>query len=493
MTAPSAAAAVPAPEAARADPDPRAPDLAALAARARYELDCLAYPQDSWLPEVTDAAGRKVHDAVIVGAGQGGLATAFALARARVTNVAVLDRAPAGAEGPWTTFARMPTLRTPKYLSGPDCGIPSLTFQAWYEAQRLAPAWPAVERIPTPLWAAYLGWLRGFLHPPVDNGVAVDGFRPTPDGFVAVDARRVGAGGANLTYVCRKLVFANGIDGGGRWTAPAALAGPLPRERYAHTSEPIDFERLRGRRVAVLGIGASALDNAAAALEAGAASVSVSFRKSEVPSAEVRAWIENVGFLSAFGDLDDARRWAVMRRLLGSGAPPPAPSLARCRAHPNFSLHPGTVWTATRFTGAEIAGDTSRGPMTADFIIFGTGAVTRLDLRPEFAAHAGVIARWRDRFPPAAGSREPMADYPYLGRGFELVERTPGAAPWLGNVHVFNWAATASAGIAAASITGMKFGLGRLVGALVRDLYLAVADRHVAEMPWPDVDSFGPE
>src|SRR3712207_7795530 len=44
----------------------------------------------------------------------------------------------------------------------------------------------------------------------------------------------------------------------------------LPPERWARTSDAIDFDALRGHRVAVLGFGASALDNAIAAANAGA-------------------------------------------------------------------------------------------------------------------------------------------------------------------------------------------------------------------------------
>ena len=40
-----------------------------------------------------------------------------------------LDENPAGLEGPWVTYARMVTLRTPKALTGLDYGMPSLTFQ----------------------------------------------------------------------------------------------------------------------------------------------------------------------------------------------------------------------------------------------------------------------------------------------------------------------------------------------------------------------------
>jgi hypothetical protein len=86
-----------------------------------------------------------------------------------------------------------------------------------------------------------------------------------------------------------------------------------------------------------------------------------------------------------------------------------------------------------------------------------------------------------------------MARYPYLGPHFQLMERTPGAAPFLKDVHLFNWAATASLGISGSSITGMKFALARLVRGLVRDLYLAVADQHLAAMPWPESWPSAPE
>ena len=40
-----------------------------------------------------------------------------------------------GREGPWTTFARMDILRSPKHLTGPDLGSASLTYRAWHEAK----------------------------------------------------------------------------------------------------------------------------------------------------------------------------------------------------------------------------------------------------------------------------------------------------------------------------------------------------------------------
>jgi len=68
----------------------------------------------------------------------------------------------------------------------------------------------------------------------------------------------------------------------GDWTIPEPLRH-LPSSLCAHAAQPIDFDHLRGKQVAVIGAGASAFDNAATALEAGAAegaSVSVGGRRS---------------------------------------------------------------------------------------------------------------------------------------------------------------------------------------------------------------------
>src|SRR5579875_1518118 len=65
--------------------------LADLATRARAELALLDYPLLPWVTPHTGAHGEAVLDVLVVGAGQGGLATAFGLRRERVDNVLVLD------------------------------------------------------------------------------------------------------------------------------------------------------------------------------------------------------------------------------------------------------------------------------------------------------------------------------------------------------------------------------------------------------------------
>ena len=52
----------------------------------------------------------------------------------------------AAQEGPWVTYARMNTLRSPKQLTGPALRFPALTFRAWYEAQFGREQWDAASR-----------------------------------------------------------------------------------------------------------------------------------------------------------------------------------------------------------------------------------------------------------------------------------------------------------------------------------------------------------
>src|SRR3977135_4647298 len=104
--------------------------LARLAERARRDLEALAHPSSAWVRPVADAMGRQAYDVVIVGAGQAGLIVGLALKREGVRNILLLDRNPAGYEGPWDTFAPMEGLRTPKTLVGTGLNIASLGVRA---------------------------------------------------------------------------------------------------------------------------------------------------------------------------------------------------------------------------------------------------------------------------------------------------------------------------------------------------------------------------
>ena len=444
--------------------------LAALEARLRRELHFVSYPTRPWMVRREHPDGP-VLDVVIVGGGQSGLAAAFGLRREAVTDVIVLDRNAAGREGPWRNFARMITLRTPKIITGLDFGMPALTPRAWYEAQWGEDAWQKLDKFPREVWQDYLDWYRRVLELPVQNGVEVIDIAPH-DGLLAVAAN-------DRKFLARKVVLATGLDGSGRWNVPGFIASALPADRYAHTADAIDFSALCGKRIGVLGNGASAFDNAAVALEHGAQSVDLCLRKPQFPRVNAHKWMEFAGFLGHYWTLPDLERWRFMRQINAMSQPPPQDTLWRCSRYANFAIRPGAAWTSVALENDAIAVETAKGRFIFDFLICGTGIISDPATRPELARIAPHIARWNNVFTPPAGEEDAyLGTTPYLGPAFEFTEKAAGAAPYLRNIHNFTYGATPSMGLSAASISGMKYGLPRLIAGVVGDLFRADAAEH---------------
>lgn len=460
--------------------------LQALNARVGRDLDLIKYPEPRWVPARFTPSGERVLDVLVVGAGQGGQAIAAMLLRERVDNILVIDRAPRGLEGPWRTFARMQTLRTWKTVTGPDLALPSLTFQSWYEAQHGAAGFAAVNKIPKELWQDYLLWVRDVLGLPVQNSTELLSLEPSPSGVLA----RVRSGGTERALYTRKVVLAMGIASSGRWWMPEHVAA-LPARFRAHAAEPIDFKALAGKRVAVLGAGASAFDNAATALEAGAAHVSLHCRRAELQRIQPYKAISFPGFLRHFGALDDARRWRFMNYLLSVREALPVETWDRVTRHSNFSLHTSSAWDAVSAEGDAVRIMTPNGPHDADFLICGTGFEMDASLRSELGPWADEIAAWRDCYTPPADEANPrLAAYPYLGAGQELLERVPGRAPFLSDIHLFDFGATVSFGPSGSSINAMKFAVPRVVDAITRALFLDDAEAHYSAMKAYDTPEF---
>ncbi len=461
--------------------------LGALAERVRVELALLDYPQLDWITPRTGPAGEHVWDVLVIGAGQGGLALAFGLRRERVGNVLVLDRAGPGREGPWKTYARMLTFRSPKHVTGPDLGVPSLTPQAYYRARFGDAAWDALGKYPREAWQEYLDWYRTELDLPVRHETEASRIEPA-DGLLRVHVR--GPDGPSA-LLARKVVLATGIEGNGDWRLPDLDLRCLPPERFAHTNWAFDVSEHRGRRVAVLGGGASAFDTAAALLEAGAAGVTQFVRRAEIPNVNPARWMEKAGFLRHFGEMDDLARWRWMRILFLRSGPPTQDGINRCAAFGNYRLRKGTTWSGVAMDGDDVVLTASDGTVGRyDFLVLGTGYTIDVRLRPELAAFAEHIALWQDRFTPPPGEENPVvAHFPYLNADLSFQEREPGAAPFLGNIHNFTYSATASVGYSGASLTGMKYGIQRLISGLVRDLWLAEAPAALAAIQaYEDVD-----
>jgi FAD-dependent urate hydroxylase len=439
-----------------------------LSDRVRRELTYLSYPPREWtVPRGRD--GIPVLDVLIVGGGQSGLGTAFGLKLERITNIRVIDRSPRGLEGPWRRFARMKELRTPKEVTGIDFGIPSLTTRAWYEAKFGRRAWERIYRIPQEIWRSYLDWYRDVLDLVVENEVELALIEPAGDLLLA----HLRHAGRIERVHARKIVLATGFDGSGSWRAPRSLVANLPAKRYAHSADDIDFRRLAGKRVGVLGVGASAFDNAATALEAGAARVDVCFRRSDIPRVNPLIWMNFAGMFGHFGELPDLERWRFMRHILEElPVPPTQDTFWRCRRFENFAWHANCAWRSVRDQAGVATVETNVGTFAFDFIIFATGVETDLSARPELASILHHIALWRDRFTPPPGEESDLlARHPYLGAAFEFMERQPGSAPFLGRLHNFTFGAMPSLGLTGAAIPGLKYGVRRLVNGLARDLF----------------------
>lgn len=457
--------------------------LAALEARLRTDLAWLGYPPKSWVPPRTHE-GRRVTDVAIVGAGMCGLCAATALKRAGVDNIVLLDRAPAGREGPWMTYARMETLRSPKDLAGPALGLPALTFRAWYEARFGREAWERLGKIPRTMWMDYLVWYRTVLDLPVRNEVAVERVAPHEPGLVALD---VWHPGGRERLFARRLVLATGRDGLGGPNVPRFVEG-ISCERWAHTAHRIDFPALAGCRVGVVGVGASAIDNAAEALEAGAARVDVFVRRPDIPRVNKFTGIGSQGVVHGFAALPDEWKFRFLDHAIRAQTPPPRDSMLRVSRHPNAFFHLASPVRDLAEDGDRIMLFTPGGRHELDFLVLGTGFRVDLSHRPELVPIADHIAFWRERLPAElADANEELASSPDLGPDFAFRERRPGACPGLDRIHCFNYPATMSHGKLSGDIPAVSEGAERLARGIVRSLFVEDREIHFENLVAYDV------
>jgi cation diffusion facilitator CzcD-associated flavoprotein CzcO len=446
-----------------------------LVAEARRDFARLNFPAANWVPATNGPDGKPMLDVLIVGAGLCGQTAALALMRDGVRHLRIVDRAGRGREGPWGTYARMDTLRSPKHLTGPDLGFPALTFRAWYEAQHGADRWQQLYKVATRDWLAYLLWVRDTIGLAVENDTEVTRLDPGPTG-VRVELR--GPAGPETIYA-RKVVLAGGRDGSGAPHLPTfpSLALDHATGRVFHSSDHIDFERFRNGRVGVLGASASAFDNAAVALETGAAEVRLFVRRPHLPQINKSKGVVYPGFFLGYRDLDDAARWQIYTYIFSEGVPPPHESVLRCDRHAGFAIQFDEPWLDVIASPAEVTVVTATARYSFDAVIMATGFAVDLARRPELAGFHDRIALWADRVPPQDVRRHPeAARFPYLGRGFELIEREPGSIPGLSHVHVFNAGSTMSHAAVAGDIPGLAFGANRLSQAITSGLFVANAD-----------------
>lgn len=266
---------------------------------------------------------------------------------------------------------------------------------------------------------------------------------------------------------------------------PEWISSALPAQRYAHTSGHIDFAALAGKRVGILGGGASAFDNACFALDQGVATAEVFVRRSELPRINPFRHMEQAGIIPRFLTLPDADKYRMMASFFAHNQPPTNDTFQRACAHAGFALHLGAPWLEVAEREGEVVVRTPQGEHRFDFLAVATGLVTDPQLRPELAALSGRIACWADRYQPPPGQANAVLDaHPYLGPGFELLPRTPEDAALLHGLFAFNYSALINHGPSAAALSGLKIALPRLARAVADQLFLddrqAIVDSYLA-------------
>ncbi|MBT2655664.1 NAD(P)/FAD-dependent oxidoreductase [Bacillus sp. ISL-18] len=444
--------------------------LEALNQQVKKDLAYLSFGGTDMVRPLPHPAGH-VYDVIIIGGGQSGLAAAFGLRRERITNILVLDENPEGFEGPWETYARMVTLRTPKQITSIDLGIPSLTFRSWWEAQFGAKSWEAIERIPRGDWMNYLRWYRKVLGLPVQNRVMLNLIEPIEKDLYRLHV--AGQGMGENTLLTRKVILATGIQGGGEWHVPAMIAEQLPPHLYAHTSKPIDFQALKGKKVAILGGGASAFDNAHFALTNGVAEAHVFVRRKEMQRINPIRQMEGSGLIERFQVLSDENKYKVMSHFFKHSQPPTNDTFGRASSWPGFKLHLASPWLDVEDTGKGTVVTTPQGAFRFDFLIISTGLVTDPALRPELRLVEKHIIRWSDRYKAPDEIANPTIDsHPYLSPGFAFQSRDEEGKKLLYGLFAFNYSALISCGILASALSGMRFGIPKLVSEVANQLFL---------------------
>jgi FAD-dependent urate hydroxylase len=244
----------------------------------------------------------------------------------------------------------------------------------------------------------------------------------------------------------------------------------------------------------VIGGAASAFDAAAVALENGAKSVHLFARRAVLAATPINRSRGYPGAYDNYYSLPDAVRWHQAIRYRRAGSTAPQDAIDRVLKHENFHLHLAAPWVSAKEDGGKLVAETADGTYRFDFAIAGPGYAADPNLRSEFADFAARILLWRDRFAPPSDEEDPvLGAHPYLGPGHEFIEKIPGAAPYLKDIHCFNPAGFVSFGVPIGDVPSMKRGHPAVTAQISRDLFLADFDHHQKRMTGDVPADFGPD
>lgn len=411
------------------------------------DLEMINFPPKPWRFENKD-----LYDVVIIGGGMAGLSAAFALLKVGISKIAIYDQNDEGKEGPWATCARMKTLRSPKEWMGPALGVPNLTFRAWFEAQYGASKWNELDKIPRLQWMDYLKWYRKVLNLPVHNHAKLHSIIPN-EKYLTLDFSR-------FSINTQKVVLATGRAGFGGAQIPRFIR-ELPKSKWAHTNEMIPFEVLKGKRIAVIGGGDAGFDAAATALEFHAKSVDLFIRRPFLPNTNPARELFFLGCFLGYYSLTDQEKWNFYRHISDKGITSSRGTLTRIAKYSNFHFHQNA--------------EAEKVLNQFDYFILATGLEVDGRSQPEIQLFIDHILLWKDR---GFTDHPKLGRFPYLGPHFEFLEKVEGEAPFLKNIHCFNYGSTLSLFGLGCEIPPISFGAERLARGIATKFFLKDKQKH---------------
>lgn len=408
--------------------------------------------ENDWTPE-------DMKPIVIIGAGMAGITASFELKRLGVSKILLIDKNDAGKEGPWTTSARMRHLRSGKTLLGPAIQFPEYSFEHYYKNSKGEEAWETLYKIPNADWQDYLQWLRRILELEVLNQEYVEELKVQKDSItVKTDKSKIEAS---------KVIISTGRSGFGGPSFPDWI-DQIPRDKYIHTSEIYDVSRLKGLKVAVIGTGASGLDAAGAALEAGASQVDLMCRSKKINNVNKGIATAYSGYSLGYYYLSDEDKLRFTDAHTEGLSTPPFESILRIKGHPNLNV----------IYECDII------PKDYDFIFLATGF--KVDVKNVPFLKGLDIDVWGNHMTEEQKEKYKFApNWPYLGEYFEL---TP-----YNNIYCFNHGATLTHGNVAGDIPGIGIGANRLARGIAIDIFLKNKEHFYQELVDFNVHEFEEE
>lgn len=372
------------------------------------------FSNQSWVYPRKTNHGKLEQDVIIVGAGQSGLSLFYNLKLRGVNRITIIDKQEKGKPGPWSSIARMKQLRTPKTLVGPESGNPLLSYLFWFCSKYSKAEYDTYDFIPLHYWVEYLDWFTHVLAVDIVSGVnvtSIDWCDSNSSIRVDTDSNEI------QSLYTKKVCLATGITGAGAWLPPKSYIENIPRESYACSWEQINFKKLKGKRIAVIGSGASAFDNAIESIKGSCHSI-VMYSRSKLPkkSTFFELWkgrddSELYPELSSQSPADmlktivdhnhfltDEKRIKLLKLLFKDGRSASTPDYLKGLEHKGkiFLLdgEPITAIHAQKSTGV-IKVISKSGEREFDFVIFATGPVPGLQHKAELSNIKDKILTWQ--------------------------------------------------------------------------------------------------